>query len=298
MAATRDRLSLSKFCSLFCCPPWPSKITAKLACWPPDPTYTLRPDQSGSRWTLDLSDGAYRKLSHREKGAIECSMTKTSAGNSIACMSVRCATEARYTVLFSRGNAADSGQMSRFCVELASRIKCNIFSYDLAGYGASSRKPTEKNLAADAEAAWEYLTTRYGVLPENVIIMGVTFIYGQSIGTVPSVDLATRHESAAVILHAPPTSELRLAFPKINKTYWFDLLPNIDKISSITSPVLLIHGTDDEVISLSHSLALFELCQRPVEPLWAEGAEHNGIEYYEQYYERLKQFVSQELMNL
>uniref|UniRef100_A0ACB8FZV9 Uncharacterized protein n=1 Tax=Sphaerodactylus townsendi TaxID=933632 RepID=A0ACB8FZV9_9SAUR len=172
MAATRDRLSLSKFCSLFCCPPWPSKITAKLACWPPDPTYTLRPDQSGSRWTLDLSDGAYRKLSHREKGAIECSAGQNrSAGNSIACMSVRCATEARYTVLFSRGNAADS--------------------------------------------------------------------------------------------------------------------------------VLLIHGTDDEVISLSHSLAaIVNSLQRPVEPLWAEGAEHNGIEYYEQYYERLKQFVSQELMNL
>lgn len=73
---------------------------------------------------------------------------------------------------------------------------------------------------------------------------------------------------------------------------------SIDKISKITSPVLIIHGTEDEVIDFSHGLALFERCQRPVEPLWVEGAGHNDVELYGQYLERLKQFVSQELVNL
>lgn len=79
----------------------------------------------------------------------------------------------------------------------------------------------------------------------------------------------------------------------------FLLFPySIDKISKITSPVLIIHGTEDEVIDFSHGLALFERCQRPVEPLWVEGAGHNDVELYGQYLERLKQFVSQELVNL
>lgn len=75
-------------------------------------------------------------------------------------------------------------------------------------------------------------------------------------------------------------------------------LHSIDKISKVTSPVLVIHGTEDEVIDFSHGLALYERCQRPVEPLWVEGAGHNDVELYGQYLERLKQFVAHELVNL
>ncbi|XP_040435531.1 alpha/beta hydrolase domain-containing protein 17B isoform X3 [Falco biarmicus] len=253
-----NNLSFSELCCLFCCPPCPGKIASKLAFLPPDPTYTLMCDESGSRWTLHLSERADWQYSSREKDAIECFMTRTSKGNRIACMFVRCSPNAKYTLLFSHGNAVDLGQMSSFYIGLGSRINCNIFSYDYSGYGASSGKPTEKNLYADIDAAWVALRTRYGIRPENVII------YGQSIGTVPSVDLAA----------------------------------SIDKISKITSPVLIIHGTEDEVIDFSHGLALFERCQRPVEPLWVEGAGHNDVELYGQYLERLKQFVSQELVNL
>ena len=34
-------LSLSEICCLFCCPPCPSRIAAKLAFLPPEPTYTF-----------------------------------------------------------------------------------------------------------------------------------------------------------------------------------------------------------------------------------------------------------------
>ena len=47
---------------------------------------------------------------------------------------------------------------------------------------------------------------------------------------------------------------------------------SIEKISKVTSPVLVIHGTEDEVIEFSHGLAMYEKCVRPVEPLWVEGA--------------------------
>ncbi|XP_040113043.1 alpha/beta hydrolase domain-containing protein 17C [Oryx dammah] len=131
----------------------------------------------------------------------------------------------------------------------------------------------------------------YGVSPENIIL------YGQSIGTVPTVDLASRYECAAVILHSPLMSGLRVAFPDTRKTYCFDAFPSIDKISKVTSPVLVIHGTEDEVIDFSHGLAMYERCPRAVEPLWVEGAGHNDIELYAQYLERLKQFISHELPN-
>lgn len=66
----------------------------------------------------------------------------------------------RFTVLFSHGNAVDLGQMSSFYIGLGTRINCNIFSYDYSGYGVSTGKPSEKNLYADIDAAWQALRTR------------------------------------------------------------------------------------------------------------------------------------------
>ncbi|XP_032829750.1 alpha/beta hydrolase domain-containing protein 17B [Petromyzon marinus] len=282
-------LSLSELCCLFCCPPCPSRIAAKLAFLPPEPTYALVADETAARWSLHLTEKAEWQYSQRELDAVEVSLTRTARGNRVACMFVRCAPSARYTLLFSHGNAVDLGQMSSFYVGLGTRINCNVFSYDYSGYGASTGRPSEKNLYADIEAAWQALRTRYGISPENVIL------YGQSIGTVPTVDLASRYECAAVVLHSPLMSGMRVAFPDTKKTHCFDVFPSIDKMSKVTSPVLVIHGTEDEVIDFSHGLAMYERCQRPVEPLWVEGAGHNDVELYGQYLERLRYFVSSEI---
>ncbi|KAH9370367.1 hypothetical protein HPB48_006715 [Haemaphysalis longicornis] len=281
MPREMNGLSLSELCCLFCCPPFPARIAAKLAFLPPEPTYSLVPDETGSKFTLSLS----------ERAEWQCSTRAPPGGNRLACMFVRCSAAARFTVLFSHGNAIDLGQMSSFYLGLGSRINCNIFSYDYSGYGVSTGKPSEKNLYADIDAAWQALRTRYGISPENIIL------YGQSIGTVPTVDLASRYEVGAVILHSPLMSGMRVAFPNTKRTWFFDAFPSIDKISKVSSPVLVIHGTEDEVIDFSHGLAMYERCPRAVEPLWVEGAGHNDVELYGQYLERLKQFVSVELLN-
>lgn len=94
------------------------------------------------------------------------------------------------------------------------------------------------------------------------------------------------------------TTKTRLNhFFKISKLpFSFPFSPSsIEKVSKITSPVLIIHGTEDEVIDFSHGLALFERCPKAVEPLWVEGAGHNDIELYSQYLERLRHFIGQEV---
>lgn len=45
---------------------------------------------------------------------------------------------------------------------------------------------------------------------------------------------------------------------------------SIDKVSKVTSPVLVIHGTEDEVIDFSHGIAIHDKCPKAVEPLWVE----------------------------
>jgi len=56
-----------------------------------------------------------------------------------------------------------------------------------------------------------FFNFRYGIRPENIIL------YGQNIGTVPTVDLATRYEVGAVILHSPLMLGMRVAFPNTKR---------------------------------------------------------------------------------
>ena len=211
-------LSLSELCYLFCCPPCPSRIAAKLAFLPPEATYSFE-DEPDSTCSLHLTERAEWQYTYRELEAIEVFRTRTRKGNNIACMYVKNCENPKFTLLFCHGNAVDLGQMSSFFVGLGSRINCNIFAFDYSGYGESSGKASEANLYADTQAAWDVLKSKYGVKSDQIIA------YGQSIGTVAVVDLATRHEVAGVILHSPLMSGMRVAFPDTRRTWWFDPFP-------------------------------------------------------------------------
>lgn len=78
-------------------------------------------------------------------------------------------------------------------------------------------QPTEQNTYADIEAAYRCLEERYGVKEEDVIL------YGQSVGSGPTLDLAARLMNLrAVILHSPIASGFRVMYP-VKRTYWFDI---------------------------------------------------------------------------
>jgi abhydrolase domain-containing protein 17 len=186
---------------------------------------------------------------------------KTKRGNKIACLYIRNPKkDVKYTILFSHGNAADLGMLVGFYCRLVHHLNINLFSYDYSGYGRSSGKASEKNLYSDIEAAWHELIKRYDIKRESIIL------YGQSIGTAPVVDLATKVEPAGVVLHSPLMSGIRLLFP-VKRTWICDAFPLIDKISKIKSKTLVIHGTHDEIIAISHGLQIFDGLQNAVEPV-------------------------------
>ncbi|KAG5028148.1 hypothetical protein AAZX31_05G041900 [Glycine max] len=193
---------------------------------------------------------------------------------------------AKSTILYSHGNAADIGLMFELFVDLSTHLRVNLFGYDYSGYGQSSGKPSENNTYADIEAAYKYLEENYGTKQEDIIL------YGQSVGSGPTLDLATRlPRLRAVVLHSPILSGLRVMYP-VKRTYWFDIYKNIDKIPLVKCPVLIIHGTDDEVVDCSHGKQLWELCKEKYEPLWLKGGNHCNLELYPEYLRHLRKFIS------
>ncbi|KAJ6424006.1 hypothetical protein OIU84_024892 [Salix udensis] len=162
----------------------------------------------------------------------------------------------------------------------------NSLRYDYSGYGQSSGKPSEQNTYADIEAAYKCLEESYGTKQEDIIL------YGQSVGSGPTLDLAARlPQLRAVVLHSPILSGLRVMYP-VKRTYWFDIYKNIDKIPLVNCPVLIMHGTSDEVVDCSHGKQLWELCKEKYEPLWLKGGNHCDLEHYPEYIRHLKKFIS------
>mmetsp|Transcript_3153 Transcript_3153/g.2882 ORF Transcript_3153/g.2882 Transcript_3153/m.2882 type:complete len:112 (+) Transcript_3153:137-472(+) len=90
-----------------------------------------------------------------------------------------------FTLIFSHGNSTDIGIMRNFIADLSVQLKVNVFIYEYSGYGKSTGKPSEKNIYADIKAAYDYLINVRGISWKYIVL------YGQSIGTVPSCELAS-----------------------------------------------------------------------------------------------------------
>ncbi|KAL0431611.1 UNVERIFIED_CONTAM: Alpha/beta hydrolase domain-containing protein 17C [Sesamum radiatum] len=234
-----------------------SSMAAKFAFFPPNPpSYKLVHDDMTGLLLLS-------PFPHREN--VEIMRLPTRRGTEIVAMYVR-HPMASSTLLYSHGNAADLGQMYELFIELSIHLRVNLLGYDYSGYGQSSGKPSEQNTYADIEAAFKCLEENYGTKQEDVIL------YGQSVGSGPTLDLATRlPRLRAIVLHSPILSGVRVMY-SVKRTYWFDIYKNIDKIQLVNCPVLIIH--------------------EKYEPLWIKGGNHCDLELYPEYIRHLKKFVA------
>ncbi|XP_043813300.1 alpha/beta hydrolase domain-containing protein 17B isoform X2 [Manihot esculenta] len=204
-----------------------SSIAAKFAFFPPNPpSYTVVEDES--------TPGRLVIPEVPRRDEVDILKLRTRRGNEIVAVHIK-HPKASTTLLYSHGNAADLGQMFELFVELSKRLRINLMGYDYSGYGQSSGKPTECNTYADIEAAYNCLREQYGVKDEQLIL------YGQSVGSGPTVDLASQLTNLrGVVLHSPILSGMRVLYP-VKRTYWFDIYKNIDKIGMVNCPVLIIH---------------------------------------------------------
>ena len=192
--------------------------------------------------------------------------------------------KAKYTILYSHGNAEDLGDI-RIVLELLRQMGFAVFSYDYPGYGISTGKPSEQGAYQAIDAAYDYLTQQLKISPNQIIV------YGRSVGGGPSVDLASRKPVAGLILESTFISTFRV---KIDlPLYPFDKFANLSKIPLVKAPVLVIHGTVDQVIPFSHGQRLFAAVNTPKLSFWVTGADHNDVSEVagDRYEHILKEFI-------
>ncbi|XP_018442908.1 uncharacterized protein LOC108814769 isoform X2 [Raphanus sativus] len=145
--------------------------------------------------------------------------------------------------------------------------------------------PSEYDTYADIEAVYECLQTEYGVGQEDLIL------YGQSVGSGPTLHLASKlPRLRGVVLHSGILSGLRVLC-HVKFKFCCDIYSNVNKIKKVKSPVLVIHGTEDDVVNWLHGNRLWKMAKEPYEPLWIKGGGHCNLEIYPDYIRHLYRFI-------
>ncbi|KAL8141746.1 hypothetical protein V2J09_014778 [Rumex salicifolius] len=269
-----------------------SNLAAKFAFFPPSPpTYEVKKREVDGKYVA-VSTATSVPIPQGGAGAggedslLNIHVIQTRRRNKIVAFYLR-NPYARLTVLYSHGNAADLGQLYDLFVQLKINLRVNLIGYDYSGYGASTGKPSEANTYADIEAVYECLQTEYGISQEDLIL------YGQSVGSGPTLHLASKlPRLRGVVLHSAILSGLRVLC-HVKFRFCYDIYRNIHKIRKVKCPVLVIHGTEDDVVNWLHGNGLWKRAREPYEPLWIKGGGHCNLELYPDYIRHLCRFVQE-----
>ncbi|MGH9881717.1 MAG: alpha/beta hydrolase, partial [Pyrinomonadaceae bacterium] len=178
------------------------------------------------------------------------------------------------TVIFFHGNGGNITNVGWVGERLALR-GMDVLVFDYRGYGLSDGEAEdEEALYADADAAYEFLMTQQ-VQPESVVL------YGQSLGTVAAVDLASRRRSGALILESGVSSASDMAssvLPWLPRQLHFlgrNRFESARKLRQVKCPVLITHGDPDTTIPTDHARALFAAANERRKLMIFPGAGHN-----------------------
>ncbi|MEM7081668.1 MAG: alpha/beta hydrolase [Pseudomonadota bacterium] len=149
----------------------------------------------------------------------------------------------------NRGSIAGREETALYYLALG----LNVMMFDYRGYGRSSGTPSESGSYTDVDAAWRLLTHERGFAPNQVVLLG------RSLGAAVAAHLASHAQPRAVVLESTFSSLPRLArelYPILSLFRFGARYDTQSKISHITSPLLLVHSVDDELIGFHHARQL------------------------------------------
>ncbi len=191
------------------------------------------------------------------------------------------------TLVFFHGNA---GELSNRIYKLneLNKLDINILLISWRGFSGNEGSPTEDNLYKDAEAAIQWLN-RKGVKNNRIIL------YGESLGTGVAVEIGKKNNFNSIILESPFTSmenAAKIYYPYLPvKLLLKDKYDSLSKITTIKTPILIMHGKKDDIVPFSMGKELFEKANNPKHSYFTSDDDHM-MEFNDQIITIIKNFIN------
>lgn len=194
----------------------------------------------------------------------------------------------RGLVFYLHGNAGNLATWTTN-TDFYRQLGYDLFMLDYRGFGRSSGQiGSEAELHADVRAAWERIAPAYAGKPIVIV--------GRSLGSGLATRLAADVHPDLLVLISPYASLRQLAaerFPLVPTILLKYPLESDARIGSVKSPVLILHGDQDEVIPLTHARRLAALAGQQARLRVVEGAHHSDIQGFAAYQESLARSIAE-----
>ena len=191
------------------------------------------------------------------------------------------------TILFFHGNAGDLSNRNYKLNELA-KFDVNFLILAYRGFSGNEGQPTEQGLYDDAKSALEWIKIK-GVKEKNLIL------YGESLGTAVTIEVAQNKNLAGIILESPFTSMVELAqkyYPFLPAKFLLkDRYETVKKLKNISSPLLVLHGRLDTIVPFAMGEELFKQVNEPKFKYFIDNDDHM-MRYDENLLDEIKKFIS------
>lgn len=178
------------------------------------------------------------------------------------------------TVVFSHGNSGSIGYHLGFVAWLADS-SYNVIMYDYRGFGKSGGTVDRRGMINDVKAAFAHAASRHDVDPSRLIS------YGHSLGGAQSItalgESPVKGLRAVVIDGAFSSYQAmaRIFGGQLGASLVTDELSPRDFVNKLSpTPLLVVHGSHDEVVPVAHGRQLFEAASEPKTLFEVEAGRH------------------------
>ena len=196
------------------------------------------------------------------------------------------ATAPSCVIVLSHGNGADLSDSAHLAHNLWRELGGHraVVAYDYDGYipamnddaaASTSVLPSEAGVHRSSFLVSEWVARRYPTTP--------VMYFGVSMGTAPALHMAVEFDAAGLLLKSPFTSILGTRGWILRSLASLvgvrDMFHNDEIIGEYRGDLLIMHGTDDDVVPFSNGQALFTAAHAAAnkEFIAIDGAGHNNM---------------------
>ncbi len=179
--------------------------------------------------------------------------------------------------LVSHGNAGNISNRY-YLANALNEAGCSVLLYDYRGYGLSTGKCSLDGISDDGATMYRYATTELGYKPSQIVL------YGESIGTAVTCNLAANSPCAGVVLQSGFSSLLsvgRHLFPALylfpDAVFAEPHFNDSERVKSVHVPILIIHGKRDHAVPYQDSEVLFANANQPKSLVLLPDCGHNDM---------------------
>lgn len=178
------------------------------------------------------------------------------------------------------------------------QLGLNMVVADYRGYGASSGDPSFTNLIKDAKSIFSAVKKQLSARGYQKEL----WVMGRSLGSLSALELARHYpEQIKGMIIESGFADVSKVMKRLDHLPAEIKLPGfnqacLDLVGKITIPALIIHGEDDQIVSVQEAKDLFNYLGTPHKKLLLiPGAGHNDLMYtgFRQYFKAIQEFINE-----